>query len=108
MIPPMTQRTQLASLLDDLQTELAQQGLWSPQPPAPSAFDSSTPFFADTMNFSEWLQWVFIARFRAILEADHPLPGQCDIAPMAEEALKGMEQETSQIVQILKQFDAHF
>jgi uncharacterized protein YqcC (DUF446 family) len=60
------------------------------------------------MNFSEWLQWVFIARFRAILEADHPLPGQCDIAPMAEEALKGMEQETSQIVQILKQFDAHF
>ncbi len=104
----MTQRAQLASLLDDLQTELDQQGLWTPQPPTPSAFDSSTPFFADTMNFSEWLQWVFIARFRAILEADHPLPGQCDIAPMAEEALKGMEQDTDQIIQLIKRFDDHF
>lgn len=104
----MSQRTQLASLLDNLQTALDQQGLWAPQPPAPSAFDSSTPFFADTMTFSEWLQWVFIARFRAILEADHPLPGQCDIAPMAEEALKGMEQDITEIVSLLKQFDNHF
>ena len=104
----MSQRAQLSSLLDDLQTELDQQGLWTPQPPAPSAFDSSTPFFADTMNFSEWLQWVFIARFRAILEADHPLPGQCDIAPMAEEALKGMEQDVTGIINLIKQFDDQF
>ncbi len=60
----MTKRAQLANLLDDLQTELDQQGLWEQQPPAPAAFDSSTPFFADTMAFSQWLQWVFIGRFR--------------------------------------------
>ena len=48
----MTKRAQLANLLDDLQTELDQQGLWEQQPPAPAAFDSSTPFFADTMAFS--------------------------------------------------------
>ena len=54
----MPQRQQLVALLDDLQVELDQQGLWAAQPPAPSAFNSSTPFFADTMNFSEWLQWV--------------------------------------------------
>ncbi len=94
----MSQRAQLSSLLDDLQPELDQQGLWATQP----------PFFADTMNFSEWLQWVFIARFRAILEADHPLPGQCDIAPMAEEALKGMEQDVTGIINLIKQFDDQF
>ncbi|EKF75471.1 hypothetical protein A11A3_03904 [Alcanivorax hongdengensis A-11-3] len=104
----MTKRTQLAGLLDDLQTELDQQGLWESMPPAPSAFDSQTPFFADTMAFTQWLQWVFIARFRAILDAQHPLPGQCDVAPMAEEALKEMDQETTQIIALLKQFDDHF
>ena len=104
----MTKRAQLATLLDDLQAEIDQQGLWEQQPPAPSAFDSSTPFFADTMDFSQWLQWVFIARFRAILGADHPLPGQCDVAPMAEEALKEMEQDVSEIINLLRQFDEHF
>ncbi|WP_297765158.1 YqcC family protein [uncultured Alcanivorax sp.] len=104
----MTKRAQLICLLDNLQTEMDQQGLWEQQAPAPSAFDSSTPFFADTMAFSQWLQWVFIARFRAILDADHPLPGQCDVSPMAEEALKGMEQDVSEIIDLLKQFDEHF
>ena len=104
----MTKRAQLTSLLDDLQTEMAQQGLWEQKPPAPSAFNSGTPFFADTMDFSQWLQCVFIARFRAILDADHPLPGQCDVSPMAEEALKGMEQDVSEIIDLLKQFDEHF
>ncbi|MCG8393159.1 MAG: YqcC family protein [Pseudomonadales bacterium] len=104
----MTRRAQLISLLDDLQDELDQQGLWETQPPPPTAFDSATPFFADTMDFSQWLQWVFIARFRAILEADHPLPGQCDVAPMAEEALKEMDEDVTEIINLLKQFDDHF
>lgn len=104
----MTKRTQLSAILDELQQELEQLALWESQPPAPSAFDSSTPFFADTMNFSQWLQWVFIARFRALLEADHPLPGQCDVAPMAEEALKELGQDTGQLVALLKAFDEHF
>lgn len=104
----MPQRQQLVALLDDLQVELDQQGLWAAQPPAASAFNSSTPFFADTMNFSEWLQWVFVPRFRAILEGDHPLPGQCDIAPMAEEALKGLEQDVTEVISLLKRFDDHF
>ena len=104
----MTKRAQLICLLDNLQTEMDQQGLWEQQAPAPSAFDSSTPFFADTMAFSQWLQWVFIGRFRAILDADHPLPGQCDVSPMAEEALKGMDQDVSEIIDLLKRFDEHF
>ncbi|MED5388430.1 MAG: YqcC family protein [Pseudomonadota bacterium] len=104
----MTKRTQLAGLLDDLQAELDQQGLWETHPPSPTAFDSSTPFFADTMDFSQWLQWVFIARFRAILDANHPLPGQCDVAPMAEEALKEMDADITEVINLLKQFDDHF
>ena len=104
----MTKRTQLANLLNDLQTEMDQQGLWEQQPPAPAAFNSSTPFFADTMAFSQWLQWVFIARFRALLAEQHPLPAQCDVAPMAEEALKEFPQDTDNLVALLAEFDDHF
>ena len=101
-------RPQLQSLLDNLQDEMEKQGLWESQPPVPSAFESQTPFFADTMNFSQWLQWVFVARFRALLETGNPLPAQCDVAPMAEEALKEMELDTSEIIGLLKSFDDHF
>ncbi|KGD63533.1 hypothetical protein Y5S_03169 [Alcanivorax nanhaiticus] len=104
----MTRQTALTTILDDLQAELEKQGLWSAHPPAPSAFESQTPFFADTMDFSEWLQWVFVARFRAMMDANAPLPGSCDVAPMAEEALKEMEQDVSEIISLLKAFDEHF
>lgn len=104
----MIDRDALLALLNDLQQELKKQALWDSQPPAAEAFQSETPFHADTMDFSQWLQWVFVQRFRAILEADGPLPQQCDVTPMAEEALKGMEQDTSGLINLLQQFDDHF
>lgn len=104
----MTKHAALTVILDDLQTELEKQGLWSTQPPTPEAFESETPFFADTMDFSQWLQWVFVARFRAMMDAGAPLPGSCDVAPMAEEALKEMERDMSKIISLLKAFDDYF
>lgn len=104
----MTKHNALAAILDDLQTEMENQGLWATHPPAPKAFESQTPFFADTMDFSQWLQWVFVARFRAMMDAGAPLPGSCDVAPMAEEALKEMEQDMTEIISLLKAFDDHF
>ncbi|MCU5781610.1 hypothetical protein MA04_00910 [Alcanivorax balearicus MACL04] len=105
----MTDQTQrLTTLLDQLQRELQRLDLWETRPPEPEAFESVTPFFADTMVFSQWLQWVFIARFRALLEGEYPLPAQCDVAPMAEEALKDLPQDTEALVTVLKEFDDHF
>lgn len=101
-------RSQLKQLLDDMQSELQALGLWEGQPPAPEAFESATPFFADRMDFSQWLQWVFIARFRALLAEQHPLPAQCDVAPMAEEALKELPQDTNTLVTLIAEFDDHF
>ncbi|ASK35533.1 YqcC family protein [Alloalcanivorax mobilis] len=101
-------RLHLTRLLDDMQDELQRLDLWETLPPEPQAFESATPFFADTMNFSQWLQWVFIARFRALLEADHPLPAQCDVAPLAEEALRGLQQPTNELIGLIREFDGHF
>ena len=49
-------RGQLNTLLDDMQSELQSLGLWEGHPPEPEAFESSTPFSADRMHFSQWLQ----------------------------------------------------
>ena len=101
-------RLTLNGLLDDLQAEMESLNLWEGRPPEPEAFESATPFFADTMDFTQWLQWVFIARFRALLAEQHPLPAQCDVAPMAEEALKEFPQDTDNLVALLAEFDDHF
>lgn len=101
-------RARLSTLLDAMQTELERLALWETWPPEPEAFQSTTPFFADTMNFSQWVQWVFIARFRALLADDHPLPAQCDVAPLAEEALRDLGGDTDALVGLLTEFDQHF
>ncbi|MCH2558937.1 MAG: YqcC family protein [Alcanivorax sp.] len=102
------QRQALAGLLNDMQAEMEGLRLWDTLPPEPAAFQSATPFFADTMKFTQWLQWVFIARFRAILAEDHPLPAQCDVAPLAEETLRDVPEDTDRLVALIRDFDAHF
>ena len=91
-----------------MEAELDALGYLGSRPPEPEAFDSEVPFFADTMVFTDWLQWVFVARFRAILEGGHRLPGACTVAPMAEEALSGLEEDTEALTQVLREIDALF
>lgn len=100
--------TTLTNLLNEIEAELTGLSLWESQPPPASAFESDTPFFADRMAFHQWIQWVFIARFRAIIEGKHAMPTQCQIAPMAEEALKEEGKDISALLELIRQFDAEF
>ena len=98
----------LTRMLDDIEAELRLIGYWSGQPPDEHAFASSMPFFADRMRFEEWLQWVLVARFRALIDSALPLPERCQIAPMAEEALKLADQDISRLLALLHELDALF
>lgn len=98
----------LPLLLDEIETELRQLGCWSSQPPAASAFASQLPFSSDKMLFDEWLQWVFLARFRALIEGDLALPQRCQIAPMAEQALPHIKQDISSLLALLHTLDGLF
>ena len=95
-------------MLDDIEEELRLLGSWSGQPPDQHAFTSSMPFFADRMRFEEWLQWVLVARFRALLDGGLALPERCQIAPMAEEALKHADQDLNRLLALLHELDALF
>jgi len=104
----MADRVLLSTLLTNLETEMRESGLWETQSPPSSAYDSKAPFFFDTMNFAQWLQWVFIARFRAILDAGHPLPQSCEVAPMAEEYFQHLDVQSDPILRLIRRFDEEF
>ncbi len=104
----MADRSAMLELLQEIETEMRGLSLWETVAPPAAAFDSQLPFCFDTMRFSQWLQWVFVARFRAIIAGGHMLPDACAVANMAEEALRELEVQTDALVALLKEFDAQF
>ena len=104
----MADRRAMQALLQEIETEMRRLGLWENVAPLPAAFESQLPFCFDTMTFNQWLQWIFIARFRAILAADHALPEVCSIAIMAEEAFKELSLDTAALIELLQRFDGFF
>jgi uncharacterized protein YqcC (DUF446 family) len=77
--------SQLANLLFELEKELRQAQLWAEQSPPPEALLSTEPFSIDLLTFSEWLQFIFLPKMYATIEAAEDLPQSCSIAPMAEQ-----------------------
>lgn len=91
-------------LLDRLQQQLQEHQLWQAQPPRAEAFESTVPFCYDTMHFEQWLQFVFIPKMQALLDAQLPLPSVISLAPMAEQMWQG--RAVSSIVACLANLDA--
>lgn len=84
-IAPMSDiNTLLRQQLQQLETELRAASLWSAQPPSEAAMASTMPFMYDTLQIEEWLQWVFVPRLHALLDANAGLPGSCSVHPLAE------------------------
>ena len=88
-----------------LEKELRRLGLWQASPPSPEALASQMPFCFDTLAFTEWLQWVFIPRTRAVIDHGGPLPEHSGIAPLAEEVFKEMSEDTEALYTLLCRFD---
>lgn len=79
----------LNRLLAALELIMRRDGLWHHKPPSLEAMGSSMPFAVDTMEFTDWLQFIFIPRMQTLIEQQLPLPAACAIKPAAEVALMG-------------------
>lgn len=99
-------REDIAVTLVHLERELRRLDAWETQLPEPSRLASEVPFCHDTLEFTQWVQWVFIPRFRAVLEGDHPLPTASAIAPIAEDALARLAGDTDALLQHFRELDA--
>ncbi|MFB9887510.1 YqcC family protein [Balneatrix alpica] len=98
-------RTQVYQGLQDLQQALQHANLWSAEPPSEEAMNSQAPFCCDLMSLEQWLQWIFIPRMQAILDAHAKLPANCAIQPMAEESFKDYRADVTQIINVLGRLD---
>jgi uncharacterized protein YqcC (DUF446 family) len=98
----------LASQLDALAAELQRLGLWDDAPPEAEALNSSAPFCHDTLAFHQWLQWVFIPRARQLIAHRAPLPGECNIAPMAEVSYAEAGWNSDELIELLRAIDQGF
>lgn len=99
------QREQLQQRLDQIEDCLKRLALWQATPPEPEAFANDTPFHADSMPLEAWLQWVLLPRFRALLDADSPLPSRCATAPMAEQVWQDQLTQMQPLIELLGELD---
>ncbi|MCL6417331.1 YqcC family protein [Aestuariirhabdus sp. Z084] len=81
--------SELSGALNEVEAQMRALKLWQGAPPPAEAFASREPFCIDTMGFDQWLQWVFIGRLRAMLDAGAELPGKSELLPLADEFFKG-------------------
>lgn len=95
----------VAEILIDIESELRVMQLWQAQAPTAEALASTQPFAIDTLNFAQWLQFIFIPRMYQLIEAKAPLPNNSGIAPMAEEYFSGLQLHRGRLVACLKRMD---
>ncbi|WP_189416688.1 YqcC family protein [Cellvibrio zantedeschiae] len=75
----------VAEILIDIEKELRELRLWEFESPPEEALASTQPFAIDTLNFPQWLQFIFIPRLYFMVEQGLPLPRVSGVKPMAEE-----------------------
>ena len=67
-------RTAIAAQLIDLEAALRQLNLWSDEPPSQEALSSEQPFAMDSLEFEEWLQFIFLPTIYEVLDSGSALP----------------------------------
>ncbi|MCU1726248.1 YqcC family protein [Pseudomonas sp. 7P_10.2_Bac1] len=88
-----------------IERELRAQGWWDEVSPSVEALSSVEPFSVDTLDFHQWLQWIFLTRMKQILEQDLPLPNASGILEMAEMVYAEQPEESLGLRSALKKFD---
>jgi Uncharacterized protein conserved in bacteria len=95
----------IADLLLAIEQEMRRIGLWEEVAPPAAALASTAPFCYDTLQFQQWLQWLFLARMRALVQSAAPLPAACAIQPLAEHSFAELPQDTGRLLALLGAVD---
>ncbi|WP_224242398.1 YqcC family protein [Hyalangium gracile] len=99
--------TRAAEKIAAIEAEMKAIGVWSPQPLPESAYRFQRAFAADTMSFTQWLQFVLIPRVRSIIERGEDFPQGSRIAPQAVREFEGYHR-AARLTALLGEFDALF
>ncbi len=102
----MSRAHEVSQILVEIRIEMQAIDLWAALPPSDEALSSSQPFCVDTMEFSQWVQWLLIPRLEQMIAREMPLPQNSQIHPMAEEVFKQLEEDTDRLLGLLEQLDS--
>jgi uncharacterized protein YqcC (DUF446 family) len=94
------------ALLQALENELNTVDKWSLRSPDRTQLNSQLPFCYDTLPLEMWLQWIFVPRISALLDANAALPQNCAIAPYAKEVWK--TSAMLPVIKVLRDLDTTF
>ncbi|QLB20197.1 anhydro-N-acetylmuramic acid kinase [Vespertiliibacter pulmonis] len=74
--------------LTALENAMKEHNVWEAAAPSAEALESTEPFSVNTLSPTQWLQWIFIPRMKALLEAGSELPRNFTVTHYLEESLK--------------------
>ena len=95
----------IADVLLEVEATLRINGKWDEISPDSNALASKQPFCMDTLEFEQWLQWIFLPRMKTTLEETEPLPAKSSIFVYAHECLHKNDPSTGSLLKLIKIFD---
>ena len=102
----MSQYQQVLAILMRIEESMRTLDLWKQEMPAPEALASQEPFCVDTMNFSQWVQWILLPRLEHMSVQQMALPSGSNIMPMAEEALPLETSDAAELIMLIGELDS--
>ncbi|WP_086982576.1 YqcC family protein [Vibrio aphrogenes] len=100
----MSDYTALLDVIEQLEDQLIQLSLWESIPPSEAALQSTQPFAVDTLEPTQWLQWIFIPKMRELIQSESQVPIGFEISPYFEESMAS-HPHLETILSILQQLD---
>jgi uncharacterized protein YqcC (DUF446 family) len=95
----------IAAKAAQIEAEMRRIGQWSDKAPRAEQFQSKTAFFADTMSFGQWLQFVFLPRVHEVIDGKSPAPASSMVGTYAVREFDGFD-EAQGLASLLAEFDA--
>jgi uncharacterized protein YqcC (DUF446 family) len=94
-------------MIGQIEQEMKAIGYWQAAPLPAEAYEFRSAFAMDTMAYSQWLQFVFIPRVRAIIENNGDFPSSSSVGT---QAIREFDEspEAENLVRLLCEFDAIF
>lgn len=92
-------------LLAGIEDQLKQLRFWQDTLPSAEAFASDLPFCYDSLEFPQWLQFIFLQKMHKLVLHTLALPETCAIAPYAEEYFKSVDADTQTLLAHLAEID---
>lgn len=91
---------------DQIEAEMRRIGFWQDEPLRPEQMAFKQAFAMDTMTFSQWLQFIFLARVREAV-ASNSFPKSSSVGVQAVREFDG-NTDADQLVMLLSEFDGLF